>query len=135
MGQCVKSVMGIDVAEIPGKGRGVIATQPFEIGDILERAPVIVLGAPDTEIIVDTVLLFYHYLWGAESTAIACGYGSLYNHSTEPNADYQKNLEANELIFVAIRPIAAGDEITINYNGNREDKTPITFDGNGWYKS
>jgi len=73
--------MGIKVAEIPGKGRGVIATKPFAIGDILERAPVIVLGTPDTEKIVDTILLFYHYCWGEESTASACGYGSLYNHS------------------------------------------------------
>ena len=127
--------MGIKVAEIPGKGRGVIATKPFEIGDILERAPVIVLGTPDTEKIIDTILLFYHYCWGAESTAIACGYGSLYNHSIEPNASYQKDLEANELIFVAIRRIAAGDEITVNYNGDPEDKTSIIFDGNGWYKS
>jgi len=39
------------------------------------------------------------------------------------------------LIFVAIRPIATGDEITVNYNGDPEDKSPITFDGNGWYKS
>jgi hypothetical protein len=129
------SVMGIKVAEIPGKGRGVIAAKPFEIGDILERAPVIVLGMSDTEKIVDTILLFYHYCWGTESTVIACGYGSLYNHSIEPNAVYHKNLETNELIFVAIRQIAAGDEITVNYNGDPQDKTPIIFEGNGWYKS
>ena len=127
--------MGIAVAEIPGKGRGVIATKPFEIGDILERAPVIVLGTPDTAKIVDTILLFYHFCWGDESTAIACGYGSLYNHSIWPNAFYQKDLEANVLIFVAMRPIAAGDEITVNYNGDPEDKTPIIFEGNGWHKS
>ncbi len=126
--------MRIKVAAIPGKGRGVIAAEPFSRGDIIERVPMIVLAALDTKKISETLLDYYCFRWGPGRIAIACGYGSLYNHSAEPNVVCQRDFETNEMSFVAIRPIAAEEEITHNYNGDPEDKTQIIFDDKGGYR-
>ena len=61
------------------------------------------------------------------SWRLALGYGSLYNHSYRPNARYVDLSERTKL-FTAIRDIAAGEEITVNYNGEPEDQTPVGFD-------
>lgn len=61
----------------------------------------------------------YVFGWGEGSTALALGYGSLYNHSYAPNAE---TLETpDELVITALRDIAAGDEIFINYMGTAQD--------------
>jgi SET domain-containing protein len=42
------------------------------------------------------------------------GYGMLYNHSYEPNCEYIQ--EAPRVIkFVTLRPVEAGEELTIDY--------------------
>lgn len=61
----------------------------------------------------------YVFGWGSDSTALALGYGSLYNHSYEPNAE---TLETpDELVITALRTIDEGDEIFINYMGTAQD--------------
>ncbi|MBV8303413.1 MAG: SET domain-containing protein-lysine N-methyltransferase, partial [Acidimicrobiia bacterium] len=51
--------------------------------------------------------------------AIPLGYGCIYNHSPEPNARFETNLEEHAIDFVCVRPIAAGDEITHHYGWRR----------------
>ncbi len=103
---------------IGGKGRGVIARRDLVPGDILECAPVIVVPATDVDMVRGTVLNHYWYEWKEDETyAIAGGCGSFYNHSFDPNADFMKDLDGLSMNYIVLRPIAAGDEITINYNG------------------
>jgi SET domain-containing protein len=61
------------------------------------------------------------------TVALALGYGSLYNHSYRPNARYDDDAQA-AMVFLALRSIAAGEEITINYNGDPEDRAPVGFE-------
>jgi hypothetical protein len=114
----------------PGKGRGVFATAPIAAGEIFERAPVIV--SPDTEWahLEKTVLFHFSFCWGSnlEHAAIALGYASLYNHSFAPNARYRLQLDDHLIHFVALRAIAPGEEITVNYNGDPADREPVWFD-------
>jgi SET domain-containing protein len=42
------------------------------------------------------------------------GYGSFYNHSSDPSAEYIEEVE-DTLTFKALREIPAGEEITIDY--------------------
>jgi SET domain-containing protein len=58
--------------------------------------------------------------------AVALGYGSLYNHSYQPNARYDDE-SGKTKVFSALRDIAPGEEIVVNYNGVPEDKTPVWF--------
>src|SRR5262245_37487262 len=71
------------------KGRGVFARKLIRKGTIIERAPVILL--PIGEVFSDaprTMLANYVFVWGSDSVAVVLGYGSLYNHSYQPNASY-----------------------------------------------
>ena len=68
----------------------------------------------------------YFYLWDKKHVAVSLGYGSLYNHSYEPNARYIHG--EKQLTYRALRDIEEGEEITINYNFKPEDRTPVAFD-------
>jgi uncharacterized protein len=69
----------------------------------------------------ETVVYNYYFAWG-EDGGIAFGFGSLYNHSAEPNARYEKNFVRDELEVFALTEIAAGDEITLNYGRPWEER-------------
>ncbi|HII00125.1 TPA: SET domain-containing protein-lysine N-methyltransferase [Methanosarcinaceae archaeon] len=120
----------ISVKDAPGKGKGVFAQKYFEKDEIIETCHVIVLPPEEVDILEHTKLFNYYFAWGSDSkeAAIALGYGSLYNHSYTPNAKYEKDLTNGLLKYVCIRDIQQNEEITINYNCDPEDKTPVWFD-------
>lgn len=68
----------------------------------------------------------YVFGWGDSSTALALGYGSLYNHHFEPNATTTES--GDELIITAVRDIDEGEEIFINYLGTAVDPDAVWFD-------
>ena len=55
------------------------------------------------------------------------GFGSLYNHEIHPNANFILDLENETIDIVAIKNITAGEEITLNYNGEPGDETILWF--------
>jgi hypothetical protein len=94
---------------------------------VIERVPVLVL--PVGEIIQGDVpqrLTGYCFEWGRGTVAVALGYGSLYNHSFQPNARYDDE-RGQAKVFTAIQDIAPGEEITVNYNGEPENESPVGF--------
>lgn len=117
------------IAESPIHGRGVFTAQTLQPGDVIEICPVIVLRPQELTLLDDTLLHDYYFLWGPDQDrpAIALGYGSIYNHSCPANANYQFDFADNSIAFFCVRTIAAGDEITVNYNGDPEDSTPVWF--------
>jgi hypothetical protein len=118
------------IAESDLGGRGVFTGEPLEEGDLIEICPVILLPQKDLPVIHRTSLHDYYFLWGEEQNqcAIALGYGSLYNHAYEPNAQYLLDYEHQTIDFYCIKKIAAGEEITVNYNGEPDVQTPVWFD-------
>ncbi|WP_231592462.1 SET domain-containing protein [Methanosarcina sp. Kolksee] len=123
-------MLSISVKDSPGKGRGVFAQRNFKKGEVIETCPVIVLPAEEIDSLELTQLYNYYFAWGSDSkdAAIALGYGSLYNHSYNPNARYYKDFDNSLLKYVCIRDIQEDEEITINYNCDPEDKNPVWFD-------
>src|SRR5262245_1939871 len=118
----------VEVRTIRGKGRGVFARRPIEEDEIIERVPVIVLPAGQVgDDPGEHRLAGYCFEWGPRTVALALGYGSLYNHSYNPNARYEDAGDKTKL-FVALRDIAPGEEITVNYNGEPKDRSPVWFD-------
>jgi SET domain-containing protein len=116
----------IEVRQVPRKGRGVFARARIRRGTVIERVPVIVV--PMREILADSgrsVVLDYAFEWGDDTVAIALGYGSIYNHSYRPNAKVIS--ERLTLVFIAIRNINAGSEITTNYNGAPRSRSSVGF--------
>src|SRR5690606_33385944 len=118
----------IEVKTVRGKGRGVFARRAIRRGELIERVPVIVLPIGDVLRGEQwTSLGCYCFEWGKGRVALALGFGSLYNHSFRPNARYDdEGRQAKR--FTALRDIAPGEEITVNYNGDPDDPTPVWFE-------
>jgi SET domain-containing protein len=119
----------LKVAAIAGKGRGVLAGRRFAAGEVIERAPVIVVPARERPLLEKTALFDYRFAWGEreEDAAIALGFGSLYNHSFRPNARFWRFYEEREIEFTALCDIEPGEEITVNYNGAPDDAAAVWF--------
>lgn len=110
------------------KGKGVFAMKNFKPGDLIEKAPVLKLTPTERKQAEKTEMLRYLYPWrSTRSAAVVWGYGSIYNHSFDPNADWKQNFRDNTMVYKAIKPIKKGEEILVNYNGEPDDKTPIEW--------
>lgn len=105
----------IGVAQLGEKGRGVVALRRILRGEVIERAPVIPVPDPLWELLERTPLGDVYYLWTDDSVAVACGFGSLYNHSSSPNAHHHPCIEEDVMEYVALRDIAIGEEVCISY--------------------
>ena len=115
---------GLYVAHTDAHGRGVFAAEDIAAGAVVELCPVIVLPAADRDRIHASHLHDYYFLWEPEGcVAIALGYGSLYNHADDPNADYEMYIPERELLIRAQRDIRAGEEICIDYTDGQDRST------------
>jgi uncharacterized protein len=124
----MQRIPGLYIAETDF-GRGVFTSIPIAEGDLIEVCPVIVIPKRELPIIHKTILHDYYFLWGndLEDCAIALGNGSLYNHRLNPNANFILDLQNNTIDIEAIMPIEAGEEITLNYNGEPGDEGELWF--------
>ncbi|WP_437186005.1 SET domain-containing protein [Planctomicrobium sp. SH668] len=109
----------LEVRYTKDKGRGVFAKKDIPEGTPFERVPLIIVT---WDKIVESELGYYAYCWSETKAALAMGYGSLYNHSFKPNA-YYEDIGRQTKVFTAYRDIKAGEEVTINYNGDPEDQS------------
>lgn len=109
-------------------GIGVFATIDIQEDEIIESCPIIILNENDTEEIDKTKLYNYYFSWVDNCSAISLGYGSIYNHSYEPNAKYEKDYLNSQIIFKSIIKIKKGEEIIVNYNGQPDNKNKVWFD-------
>lgn len=96
-------------------GRGVFAARRFRQGELVEQCPILRVSARDRALLERTGLRGYVYQRRRGAGAIALGLGSLYNHSAEPNAECELDLDDESLVIRARCAIVAGDEITISY--------------------
>lgn len=117
----------ITVGTSPTLGiRGIIATETLKKGTIIERCPLIFLPVEQEKFLKQTVLWKYYFEWTKKYHSIALGYGSLVNHSYEPNVQYIFDYRSNTLNFKVIRQIEKGEEVFVNYNGNPYSTDPIS---------
>ena len=117
----------LEIRSDPVKGRGIFAREPIAAGALVEAAPVIIVPAEQCPLLDRTILHDYYFHWdgdpdGEGRGAVALGLVALCNHSRRPNARVRRNFAQDTLDLVALLPIAAGDEVTIDYN------CPLWFD-------
>jgi hypothetical protein len=121
-------VIYVQMAE--GKGRGVFAMGLLSAGDTIENAPVLVLSVVTNEIQKYAYQVDGEYECGSPYTEwwIGLGFASLYNHSHEPNAefDYHEDTEIPVIEVRALKMIMPDEEITIDYTG---EKIPWPLEG------
>jgi SET domain-containing protein len=110
------------------KGLGVFALKDFKEGEIIESAPVLIFDTKGRKNLEKTLLSHYVYPWrSTRGAALVLGYGSIYNHSFSPNADWKQNFKTKCMVYRALRPIKKGEEVTVNYNGEPDDDKPIDW--------
>lgn len=112
---------------LEGYGRGVFTQDGISEGDLFERSPVLIVPTTEVPFVDSTVLYNYYFRWGT-SAAIALGFGSLFNHSYRPSAKYATNETDGTVDFVALRDIAPGEEVFVNYNRDPESQEPLWFE-------
>ncbi len=116
------------------KGRGAFAKKNIKKGTIIDIANVILLPNSDYEQIQETILYEYCYVWADPKhmpefeNAITMSISQFINHSFSPNVKYLYDYDEKAIEFTAIKDILKGEEITMNYNGLVDDKTPVWFD-------
>ncbi len=111
----------LEIRSDAAKGRGVFARAPIAAGGLIEAAPVIIVPAAECPLLDRTILHDYYFHWdgdpdGEGRGAVALGLVALCNHSRRPRARVRRNFAQGTLDLIALVPIAAGEEITIDYN-------------------
>jgi uncharacterized protein len=117
----------IYINEAPGKGRGVFAKVAIKEGEVIETVPVLFMRSDEFhDLNPSNIGDNYVYYWDDEHVAIALGYGSIYNHSRTPEADYE--FGDHSISYIALRDIAPDEEIHINYENDPDDQSPLPFE-------
>lgn len=124
----IKPYLYIDKSK--GRGRGVYTKEKIPAGTRIETSPVLVLSYDDTEIVDQTRLHNYIFLWGVKETrsCVALGFCSIYNHDYHPNCEYEMDFTEETMSIITLRDIKKGEELFINYNGDVTDTSPLWFD-------
>jgi len=110
----------IEIRTSPTRGRGVFARTPIAPGTEIEAAPVLVIPAVDCPALDHTIIHDYYFHWdgdpdGVGTGALGLGLVTLCNHADRANAKVERNSARQTLDLIASAPIAAGEEITIDY--------------------
>jgi uncharacterized protein len=110
--------------------RGVFTIADLEEGEVIEIAPVIVMDKKQRALLDQTLLHDYIFEWGGDrkQCCMALGYVALYNHSYQANCEYEMNFKKQLIAIKTIRPVKAGEELFINYNGEWNNTKPVWFD-------
>lgn len=112
------------------KGRGVFTSENIAADTIIEDAPVIVMSSGDRILLDKTLLHDYIFEWGndKERCCMALGFIPIYNHSYQSNCEYFMDFEEEKIYIKTVRNILSGEEITINYNGDWNNKKKVWFE-------
>jgi SET domain-containing protein len=107
-----------------GKHRyGMYCTEPIDEESVIEICPVLLLTSTEAKTIDRSHTLYsYYFEWTRGRIAIALGYGSLYNHSKDPNAYFDPDYKNQLILFKAHRHIAPGEEILVDYHAGNPDE-------------
>ncbi len=117
----------IYLAKTERKGRGMFTREQLPAGILLELSPIIALNASERTIIGNTLMREYIFGWENDGCCVALGTIAMYNHAYEANCTYEKDYTQQTISIRTVHPIAAGQELTINYNGSPDHQGPLLW--------
>lgn len=108
-------------------GRGIFATKNISKGELIEASPVLVIDKWEAIEVCSTVINNYVFSWkDDESSALAFGHGSLFNHSKRQNVTYESNFADQTVEFYAEKDIKKGQQLFIDYGYGVKEATSTT---------
>jgi uncharacterized protein len=119
------------------KGRGAFAARAHRAGETVETCPVVPFSGKIANLPQDLQRILFD--WGSltdtgRAFCLALGYGAMYNHDNPANLRFEADAQAQTIRFIAVRDIAADEELTINYNaqgGAHTSEEDIWFNARG----
>lgn len=97
------------IKKSPMHGYGVFAGKTIKKGDIIEKCYILLSRRGGDKGLED------YYFDAKGKYAIFLGYGSIYNHSDDPNTDYTINIANRIATIKAVTTIPKGSEIFVSY--------------------
>lgn len=98
----------ISVKKSRTHGYGVFADKTIQKGETIEECYVLITKGKDKA-------LEDYYFDGDGKYALLTGFGIIYNHSDEDNAEYFINVKRRLATIKALRKIMKGEEIFVSY--------------------
>ncbi len=98
-------------------GMGVFAKENIKANEVIETCHFTILEQSFPQIdnkLKEYVFSWPKTVWGGKSVVV-WGFGSVYNHSKNNNADWVTDEENNLFKFFTIKDIKKGEEICTNY--------------------
>lgn len=89
-------------------GYGVFAAKAIKKGELIEECYMLISKGGD-DVLED------YYFQAGKKYAMFLGFGCIYNHSDEPNADYKLNIKQKVVTIKASENIPKGAEIFVSY--------------------
>jgi SET domain-containing protein len=110
-------IPGLYIGYSEDRGRGVFVSESLSIGDLIEICPIIKIPTGQLKFIDCTEAYNYYFIWeeSGYEACIALGYGSLYNHSLNPNAMVIMDYTDDTIKIECIQEVQPGTEILIDY--------------------
>ncbi|MDD5751891.1 MAG: SET domain-containing protein-lysine N-methyltransferase [Candidatus Peribacteraceae bacterium] len=107
--------------------------KPIRKGEIVEVCPAIIISHEEAERCRETLLYEYLFDWGEHGgpECLPCGFGLLYNHSSDPNIEWDTRSGDETIIFTALKDIPADEELCHDYWPGQT----IPFDSNGCWRA
>lgn len=113
-------------------GCGVFATEDIPKRTLIESCPVVLCHGNTMEMLVEMnegerhILCDYPFQWDSGDSihmlAFVLGWGSLYNHSYDPSAQWKSHYDGyNAMEYWTKKDIKAGDEIFVMYTPNSDN--------------
>lgn len=96
------------VAKSPTHGYGVFAGKNLRKGEKIEECYTIISKGGDKT-------LDDYYFDAKGKYALLTGFGIIYNHDDDPNADYTINMKTRVATITAAKTIRKGEEIFVSY--------------------
>jgi len=121
----IDSRLYLDESAIENAGIGIFTSDDIPARTIIESSPVILVSQDLFQVVneihpgVRNVLSDYPFMWTRGRSAIALGWGGLFNHSFKPNVMWELVTEEddgfNAMRFRTKRVIKAGEELFVRY--------------------
>ena len=110
-----ESVQQIRIGDSPIHGQGVFALVDIKAGEVIERCPYLVID--DDDLAEENRLNDYLFTSPDVGTdyLVIMGYGMMYNHSSDANAEWEIDDDNRFVRFSATKDIDAGEEIFQDY--------------------
>lgn len=111
--------LALELRSDPIRGRGVFTREVIPKNTLVEISPILLFTKEEYASHGKyTVLDHYTYCWSSGSYALALGLGSMFNHDSQPNVGFIRDMDKNLIKYVSLRQIEKEEELCISYGNN-----------------